>query len=135
MLGPRYYPIWATSGSDLGQFSPNIWTPPLLAWISSYLGDRKQKVVINGLSSESKDINASVPQGSILGPLLFLCYVNDIVNDLETLPNLFADDISLFCTIDPKYPNVAFDKVNRDLTKLSDWANQWMVTFNATNPD
>ena len=103
----------------------------LLAWLGSYLSDRKLKVVINGVSSDPKDINASVPQGSILGPLLFLCYVNDIVNDLETLPYLFADDTSLFCTIDPKNPNVAFDKVNCDLAKLSDWAEQWRVTFNA----
>ncbi len=87
--------------------------------------------MINGVSSESKDINASVPQGSILGPLLFLCYVNDIVNDLETLPYLFADDTSLFCTINPTNPQDAFDMVNRDLTKLSNWADQWRVTFNA----
>ncbi len=103
----------------------------LLAWIGSYLSDRRQKVVLNGVSSDSMNINASVPQGSILGPLLFLCYVNDIVNDLETLPYLFADDTSLFCTIDPKNSNVAIDKVNRDLTKLSEWADQWRVTFNA----
>ncbi len=104
----------------------------LLAWISSYLSDRRQKVVINGVSSDSKNINASVPQGSILGPLLFLCYVNDIVNDLETLPYLFADDTSLFCTVDPSDSQVAFDMVNRDLTKLSNWAEQWRVTFNAS---
>ncbi len=74
----------------------------ILAWIKSYLEERKVKVVLNGVSSESKPINASVPQGSILGPLLFLCYVNDIIDDLETLPYLFADDTSLFCNIDPK---------------------------------
>ncbi len=103
----------------------------LLAWIKSYLEERKVKVVLNGISSEIKPINASVPQGSILGPLLFLCYVNDIIDDLETLPYLFADDTSLFCTIDPKNPNVAFTKVNSDLTKLSQWSKQWRVTFNA----
>ncbi len=70
--------------------------------ISSYLSDRRQKVVINGVKSDPKSINASVPQGSILGPLLFLVYVNDIVEDLDTLPYLFADDTSLFSTIDPK---------------------------------
>ncbi len=104
----------------------------LLSWIGSYLSDRHLKVVINGISSDSRSINALVPQGSILGPLLFLCYVNDIVTHLETLPHLFADDTSLFCTIDPKNPQIAFDKVNRDLVKLSDWSKQWGVTFNAT---
>ncbi len=83
------------------------------------------------LSSDSRDINASVPQVSILGPLLFLIYVNDIVGSLETLPYLFADDTSLLCTIDPKNMNAAFDCVNRDLDRLAEWSEQWRVTFNA----
>ncbi len=64
----------------------------LLKWLESYLSNRQQRVVINGQMSESKSINASVPQGSILGPLLFLVYVNDLVDDLQTTPYLFADD-------------------------------------------
>ncbi len=104
----------------------------LLSWIGSYLENRRQVVVINGVSSDEKGINASVPQGSILGPLLFLAYVNDIVDDLETTPYLFADDTSLFCPIDPKNMQTAFDKVNRDLVKMEDWAAQWRVTFNAS---
>ncbi len=103
----------------------------LLAWLGSYLEGRRQKVVINGVSSDSRNINASVPQGSILGPLLFLIYVNDIVDSLETLPYLFADDTSLLCTIDPKNMNEAFDSVNRDLDRLAEWSEQWRVTFNA----
>ncbi len=103
----------------------------LLQWIESYLSDRKQRVVINGVSSDLKDINASVPQGSILGPLLFLCYVNDLVDDLETTPYLFADDTSLFCEIDSAVPNNTFDMINRDLLRLSNWALTWRVQFNA----
>ncbi len=104
----------------------------LLDWIASYLENRRQVVVINGVCSDEKSINASVPQGSILGPLLFLVYVNDIVDDLETTPYLFADDTSLFCPVDPKNMQNAFDKVNRDLVKLENWAAQWRVTFNAS---
>ncbi len=67
-------------------------------------------------------------QWNVFWQISYTCY---IVNDLETLPYLFVDDTSLFCTIDPKNPNIAIDKVNRDLTKLSEWAEQWRVTFNA----
>ncbi len=104
----------------------------LLAWITSYLYDRRQKVVINGVCSDPKSINASVPQGSILGPLLFLVYVNDIVDDLETLRYLFADDTSLFSTIDPKKIDETFNTINNDLNKLAIWSEQWRVTFNAS---
>ncbi len=64
----------------------------LLKWLESYLSNRQQRVVINGKMSDPRPINASVPQGSILGPLLFLVYVNDLVDDLQTTPYLFADD-------------------------------------------
>ncbi len=91
-------------------------------------------MVINGVKSDPKSINASVPQGSILGPLLFLVYVwyvTDIVEDLDTLPYLFADDTSLFSTIDPKNTVETFNKINNDLEKLARWSEQWRVTFNA----
>ncbi len=104
----------------------------LLAWLASYLKGRRQKVVINGVSSDWNEINASVPQGSILGPLLFLVYVNDLVDDLISTPYLFADDTSLFMTIDPLNVDRTFNQVNRDLSLLSEWAWQWRVTFNAS---
>ena len=64
-------------------------------WFEFYFSARKQKVVINGASSSSLFIEAGVPQGSILGPLLFLVYVNDITNEVTCDINLFADDTSL----------------------------------------
>ncbi len=104
----------------------------LLKWLESYLSGRSLKVVINGVESNPRYINASVPQGSILGPLLFLVYVNDLVSDLETTPYLFADDTSLLEIINPRNVNGSFDKINRDLESLSYWAAQWRVNFNAT---
>ena len=68
----------------------------LLAWISNYLSSRKQSVQINSASSSLLSVNAGVPQGSVLGPLLFLVYVNDIAANLLSLVRLFADDSSLF---------------------------------------
>ena len=64
----------------------------LLNWIPDYLHDRKQRVVIRSCMSDFKRVNAGVPQGSVLGPLLFLIYVNDISESLLSLTRLFADD-------------------------------------------
>ena len=60
--------------------------------IEHYLTGRSQKVVINGISSSLRYLQTGVPQGSILGPLLFLIYISDIINDLQCNVNLFADD-------------------------------------------
>ncbi len=103
----------------------------LLKWIESYLNGRSQIVVINGVKSNPRQINASVPQGSILGPLLFLVYVNDLVCDLETTPYLFADDTSLLKVIDPTNIESTFRMINNDLETLSLWAAQWRVNYNA----
>ena len=67
----------------------------MLSWISNYLQDRSQKVVHKGLSSETCNITAGVPQGSILGPLLFKIFVNDFGHDIESESILFADDSTL----------------------------------------
>ena len=64
-----------------------------------FLGDRKQRVVLNGQCSSWADIHAGVPQGSILGPLLFLIYINDLTNDIKSKCKLFADDTSLFSVV------------------------------------
>ena len=72
----------------------------LLKWFSSYLSDRCQRVVINGQASGWTYIKAGVPQGSMLGPLLFLIYINDIVNELHASVRLFADDTSLYIIVD-----------------------------------
>ena len=67
----------------------------LLQWFQDYLSNRYQKVIIPGGSSDLCALGAGVPQGSVLGPLLFLIYINDIVSDIESDINLFADDTSL----------------------------------------
>ena len=70
----------------------------LLTWITDYLDDRKQRVVIKSYMSSFKNVKAGVPQCSVLGPLLFLIFVNDISSSLLSLTRLFADDNSLFCS-------------------------------------
>jgi len=67
----------------------------ILTWFKSYLSARKQRVVYSNSSSQFHSISAGVPQGSIIGPLLFLVYINDIVDPVHSNIRLFADDTSL----------------------------------------
>ena len=86
---------------------------PLLKWFSSYLTLRKQRVVCSNVSSDWSIINAGVPQGFILGPLLFLIYINDIVSQINTNVRLFADDTSLYVIVET--PDQAATALNTDL--------------------
>ena len=96
--------------------------------IQSYLAERKQVVVVDGVKSETLKITAGVPQGSRLGPLLFIIYMNDIVDDIESDILIFADDTSLMASgIDPAE---TVQQLNRDLVKISSWAKKWKVLFN-----
>ena len=88
----------------------------LLIWFRSYLTDRRQRVVIPGAESAWKFIRAGVPQGSILGPLLFLLFINDIVTDIGSNIRLFADDTSLFIFVENL--DTAAELINLDLKKL-----------------
>ena len=82
-----------------------------------YLSNRKQCVVVDGIKSNFLNIDAGVPQGSRLGPLLFIIYINDIVEGLESEILIFADDCSLLASgLDP---NETAQVLNRDFTKIS----------------
>ena len=70
-------------------------TGKLLNWFKNYLFDSKQRVILPGVNSDWSKIFAGVPQGSLLGPLLFLVFINDIVNEIGSCIRLFADDTSL----------------------------------------
>ena len=71
----------------------------LLSLLIIFLTNRKQRVVLNGQNSSWADIKAGVPQGSILGPLFFLLYINDLTENLDSNPKLFADNTSLFSIV------------------------------------
>jgi hypothetical protein len=102
----------------------------LLNWLTSYLTNRKQRVVVGGQSSNLQNLHAGVPQGSILGPLLFLVYINDLECNLESDLSLYADDITLIEEV--INPTNSIDKINRDLHKISQWAKLWRVSLNPT---
>ena len=94
----------------------------------SYLSNRKQIVTIDGFKSTVRGITAGVPQGSRLGPLLWILYANDILDDLESEVLLFADDTCMFASGNDPAETSAM--LNRDLSKISEWATRWKVSFN-----
>ena len=95
---------------------------PLLKILTDFLKSRKQRVVLNGQHSSWSDVLAGVPEGSILGPLLFLIYINDLSDGLQYNPILFADETSLFATA--HNINKATNDLNNDLPKITKWAFQ-----------
>ena len=100
-----------------------------LKLIKSYLSNRRQRVVLNNGLSTWKIIPSGVPQGSVLGQLLFLVYINDHCDDIQSDIYLFADDSSLFkkifnCSI------AATNILNKDLLTISRWAKKWLISIN-----
>ena len=90
---------------------------------------RKPRAVLNGQHSPWFNVKAGVPQGPILGLLLFLIYINDLPNGLNSNVKLFADDPSLFSVVH-NITNSA-NLLNSDLSKIKEWALQWKISFNA----
>ncbi len=80
---------------------------PLLVWLKAFLSGRTQRVIINNSSSGYKPVTSGVPQGSVLGPVLFLLYINDICSVLPfgTNVKIFADDVKLYAELYPIEPN------------------------------
>jgi hypothetical protein len=105
----------------------------LFTWFTDYLCDRYQRVVVQGQSSSWVKISAGVPQGSVLGPLLFLIYINDLPEILEANVRLFADDTSLFIIVEDIEESTL--TLNGDLSALKLWADQWLISFNPQKTD
>ena len=101
----------------------------LLQWISDFLLNRKQRIQIRNTSSEWVKVLSGVPQGSVLGPLLFLIYINDIVMNIESTIKLFADDAKIYRPI--KNANDA-QVLQNDLKNLENWSRKWLLKFNAS---
>ena len=100
----------------------------VLNWIKSFLTNRRQKVVMRNGSSRYQKVQSGVPQGSILGPLLFLIFINDIPDCVVSTVKLFADDAKLYRKIENLED---CNKLQEDLNQLSAWSSMWYMSFNA----
>ena len=94
----------------------------------NYLENCKQTIFLNGQTSEWREINSGVPQGSVLGPLLFLIYINNLPDGITSICKIFSHDTSLFSKV--LDVNESTKKLNLDLEKISEWAFQWKMHFN-----
>ena len=109
---------------------------PFLNIIKSFLSHRSIQVVLSGSSSKEHSINAGVPQGSVLGPTLFLIFINDLPDDLFCKLGIFADDTTLYSSVGKS--SGEFEKIEMaadleaDLRSVTEWGERWLVTFNAS---
>ena len=101
---------------------------PLINLLDNYLKNRKQRIVINGSYSNYFKIKSGVPQGSVLGPLLFLIYINDLEKQIKSNIKFFADDTMIFSAV--RDPTRTANELNQDLQTINIWAHQWKLSFN-----
>ena len=99
----------------------------ILRWVSSFLTDRTHQVCIGKECSGWLPVLSGVPQGSVLGPALFLVYINDIGNNLKSTVSLFADDAKVYRILKVEED---VDALKRDMKYLGDWSGKWLLTFN-----
>ena len=123
---------------DLPKAFDRVWHDGLLYKLKSngidgnlfklFLNNRCQRVALNGQPSVWKSVTAGVLQVSVIGPLFFLIYINDLPLDLTTNVKLFADNTSLFSVVNDA--SVSASRLNNDLAKIRFWAFNWKMSFN-----
>ena len=102
----------------------------MINWIVKWLIDRKQRVIVDGEVSNWKSVLSEVPQGSVLGPILFLIYINDLDDDITSTVLKFADDTKVFRKIESDADR---QQLQDDLNKLNEWSEKWQMLFNYGN--
>ena len=98
----------------------------IINWIKSFLNSRTKQVVINGESSECKDVTSGIPQGSVLGPLLFVIFINDLPDQVKSDMYLFAGDTKVFRRISTKEDE---EILQEDINEMLKWADKWQREF------
>jgi len=95
---------------------------PYLDWIKEFLANRTQQVVIDNMFSTPSPVVSGVPQGSVLGPLLFLLFINDLPSNINSTMKLYADDVLMFRGIQSSSNQ---QMLQRDIDKLTQWSATW----------
>ena len=98
----------------------------LIAWIDSFLSNRVQQVGVNGERSAWHNVTSGIPQDSVLGPLLFVIFINDLAETVNSDPYLFADDTKIFKMIKSSDDST---RLQEGLTKLEEWSDTWLLRF------
>ena len=96
----------------------------MISWIQAWLTDRRQRVIVEGEISNWKPVLSGVPQGSVLGPILLLIYMNDLDDDLSSKVLKFSDDTKVFRTVKT---DAEKQTLQDDLTKLVKWSEKWQM--------
>ena len=96
----------------------------LLNWIKAFLTNRKQRVILGNATSDWVDVTSGVPQGSVLGPLLFLIYINDMPDGVRNICKMYADDTKLIS--DSEHAS----ELQKDLDNIMDWTQRWLMKLN-----
>ncbi|MEW8547929.1 MAG: reverse transcriptase family protein, partial [Candidatus Thiodiazotropha sp.] len=96
-------------------------------WIEDFLSNRKQRVMINGSKSEWQNITSGIPQGSVLGPVLFLIFINDLPDAINVCIKLFADDGKMYSSVDTEEKRRTLQE---NITRAEIWVNDWEMFFN-----
>ena len=99
----------------------------LLKWVTSFLTNRQQRVIVGNKHSNWANVKSGIPQGSVLGPILFIIYINDLPNEIKSYSKMFADDTKIFKAL---YSIQDSTTLQDDLIKLAEWSNIWQLPFN-----
>jgi hypothetical protein len=100
----------------------------VLAWIGAFLSGRRQRVTVDGEMSSWAPVTSGIPQGSVLGPVLFVCFINDLPNVIHTMVHIFADDTKVYNSVDSQSGS---SDLQEDLNRLQEWSDTWLLKFNA----
>ena len=100
----------------------------MLDWVKDFLTHRRQRVSINGSLSQWLAVLSGIPQGSVLGPVLFILYINDLPDLVKNFTMLFADDTKIYSVVNNERDR---NSLQDDINKLIAWSDKWQLRFNA----